>query len=68
MEMDDVARRDMELAAEVRDAAHALNLAILKAANAGLLVAIEVGEQELEGDSPAETWAAPSVLVIVEKA
>lgn len=68
MEMDKVARADAAIAAEVRNAAHALNLAILKAANAGLLVTVDVQDQDLEDDSQTETGVAPSVEVTIDKA
>jgi hypothetical protein len=52
MELTEQARRDMELAAEVRAAAKVFNEILKRAAKAGLIVAIEVDEQEHRDDAP----------------
>jgi hypothetical protein len=68
MDMTDKTIADNIAAKAVLRKAHELNLAILAAANRGLLVTMEVTEQDLEDDSPTETGVAPAVEVIVDKA
>lgn len=46
MELTEQARRDMSLVAELRAVATVLNEYLLKAAQAGLIVAVEVNEHE----------------------
>ena len=65
MELNDAARLDMELAAAVRKAAEALNLAMTDAVSAGLLIAIDVSQPAVDGDTPAEP---PTIEVTVERA
>jgi hypothetical protein len=58
---------DMQAAETVRQAAHALNEAIQAALGLGLLVGIEVHEDEVEDGSRCDTLKPPSVEVVVDK-
>ncbi|MCR0985029.1 hypothetical protein [Roseomonas populi] len=61
-------RRDMEHAERVRAAAQALNVAMLAAAEDGLIVVVEVLGQNLGEDVASEARLAPTVSVVVERA
>jgi hypothetical protein len=58
----------MEAAAAVRAAADTLNKAIQEALDVGLLVGIEVHEDEVQDDSWCNTLRPPGIAVVVDKA
>jgi hypothetical protein len=58
----------MKAAEAVRQAADALNAAIQAALDLGLLVGVEVREDEVQDDSQCHTLKPPSVAVVVDKA
>jgi 20S proteasome alpha/beta subunit len=62
MELSSGVRRDMELAAAVRAAAEILNHAVEAAADAGLLVTVEVSSLDM-----GEPVRVPRVVVAVDK-
>jgi hypothetical protein len=62
MELSPEVRRDMELVAAVRAAADILNQAIEQAADAGLLVTVEVSSLDM-----GEPVRVPRVVVAVDK-
>jgi hypothetical protein len=68
MDLPPAASRDMEAAAAVRAAADILNKAIQEALDVGLLVGIEVHEDEVQDDSRCHTLRPPSIAVVVDKA
>jgi 20S proteasome alpha/beta subunit len=62
MELSSGVRRDMELGAAVRAAAEILNHAVEAAADAGLLVTVEVSSLDM-----GEPVRVPRVVVVVDK-
>ena len=68
MDIPTEASPDMKVAEAVRQAADALNAAIQEALNFGLLVGIEVHEDEVQDNSRCDTLRPPSIVVVVDKA
>jgi hypothetical protein len=59
---------DIKAAEAVRQAADALNAAIQAALDLGLLVGVEVHEDEVQDNSRCDILRPPSIAVVVDKA
>jgi hypothetical protein len=59
---------DIKAAEAVRQAADALNAAIQAALDLGLLVGVEVHEDEVQDNNRCDILRPPSIAVVVDKA